>query len=290
MIAALALSLAVAPPPNAVELKWKFTAGDTFYQTTVTKTKTTTILSGAEIELESTCRTVSKVVVKSVSNKETVLESTVVQYKLEAKSSVPGAIRSDDGDGLLGSTFTLTMDDRHRINKVEGLDAFLDKASAGDAAKKATLRERYTEQSLKSVMNPGFYEPGKRVTPGNTWVEEQVLGLGPVGDRSLTRTLTYKYVGPVGGKEKVTYSGRLKWDPTAVLAGPVTVTKADVKAEMLEGTRLFDRAIGRPVEATETSKTDVKFTYTTAGQEHEIANKQEVTTTQTWTAGEPKKE
>lgn len=291
MFAALALTLAVAPPaggPNAVDLRWKFIAGDTFYQTAVQTMKQSMTVAGNDIEIEQKQRIVTKLVVKSATDKETVLEQTFVQWKMTTKPEMPGAAGGLT-DKLLGTTFTLTLDDRHQVTKFEGFDAFLDKAAAGNPAMKAMFKQSLTEDAMKEMAAQSFRGPGKPVAPGDMWVQKQKVSLGPLGDMAMT--MNFKYVGPAGGKDKTTYTGEVKWEPAvAGAAGPATVTKADVKAEKLEGTQLFDRSVGRLAEHAMAMKMGGTLTMSVNGQEVEMALKQDTTLKQTLTATEPAKE
>lgn len=252
-VASLILA-AVAAPAQAggVSLAWKMKAGDTFYARSAMNIEQTITINGRDVDQKQDQASVSRYKVTKVGPDGYTLEQTILQSSVESNIQPGGA--DDVTKKIRGATFTITLDAKFKVQKVDGIDELVTKLGGDDPKAKAMLSATLNEEVMKKSVQDMFYcgpDDSKAVKVGDTWKRDTKLPMGPIGDMDLT--MEYKYAGSKGGKEDVALSGSAKYAPPKKAAGgaalPFTVKDADLKTDKLTGTLTFDSTAGRMTES-----------------------------------------
>jgi hypothetical protein len=245
----------VAPAAHAqVQLEWKLKEGDRFY-----------------LEVESTFKQTLEVAGKDTNNKieQNLTKTIVLQFYVEKKNTDGSYVIKETVEGMKvqgaggpevkdekiqGASFTLTLDLKFEVLKVEDYDQVVKKLSADDPKVAKIVKALVSEDLLKKSAQETFsFLPYKQVKVGDDpWGKEKKIKmpLGPFGSYELINT--YKYEGKGTGKEKdfekITFTTTAEYSPPKDDAGlEFKVTKGELKLENAKGTIYFDAAAGRLV-------------------------------------------
>jgi hypothetical protein len=260
------------PEPAAqvapVAMGWKFEKGKPFYQTMTTNTRQRMVVQSQTIiqnqsqtfyfrwlplrhDASSRTWTVQQKIVGvriliQIGGNHIEYDSTA---RNPASSSNPLA---DFFKALIGSEFTLTLDQECRVVKIEGHKKFLEALVKANPAMEKLLKQILNEDALKQMADPAFAAlPPRPVRPGESWGKRSLLSMGPIGTYDTTYTYTYK------GKDKETtgepldrigVSARLQYrapDKKTAQALPFRIVDADLKTTESTGHVLFDPRRGR---------------------------------------------
>ena len=94
---------------------------------------------------------------------------------------------------LVGAEFTLTIDKKFKVTKIEGRDAFLKKLTSANPQMESLLKQILSEDALKEMADPTFAAiPNKEVKKDEKWKKESKLDMGPIGTYKNTFTYTYE--------------------------------------------------------------------------------------------------
>ncbi len=149
---------------------------------------------------------------------------------------------------LIGAEFTLTLNKECRVQKIDGRDDFLKKYREHKPNVSVLMDTLFSDDWMRQMAEISFGGlPKGSIRPGEDWSEKRKLGLGPLGEYSVTDRFTY--TGLAGEFDKVTL--RVEGNPKGV---PLMGTVADnmkVNLRRLEysGSQLFDRGKGRGVSS-----------------------------------------
>jgi hypothetical protein len=120
---------------------------------------------------------------------------------------------------LIGAKFTVTYDQKtSKVEKVDGVQAFLDGFGGAGSAQSDVLKKIMTEDAVKQMCDPTLgLMPDSPKKPGEKWEKKMTLNLGPIGSYNVTYNFTY--VGPEKDLDKITVDTALtytapKVDPT----------------------------------------------------------------------------
>jgi hypothetical protein len=245
----------VTPAARAqVQLEWKLKEGDRFY-----------------LEVESTFKQTLEVAGKDTSNKieQNLTKTIVLQFYVEKKNTDGSYLIKETVEGMKvqgaggpevkdekiqGASFTLTLDLKGEVVKVEDYDQVVKKLSADDPKVAKIVKALVSEDLLKKSAKELFsFLPNKQVKEGDEpWGKGKKIPmpLGPFGSYDLTNT--YKYEGKGKDKqkdfEKITFTTTAEYSPPKDDAGlEFKVTKGELKIENAKGTIYFDAAAGRLV-------------------------------------------
>lgn len=282
MTAMLALTLALAAPPDDINLAWKLKEGDVFYNQTKMVMEQTFMVMGKEVEQSMTTETVLRYKVKSVKAGMTVVEMTYLSNKTTAKG-LPGA----DGlnDKMKGVTLTVTLDGKMEVLKLEGYDKLLDTVSGGKDDVKAGVKALLPEATLKEGLTETFgLIPGGVTKVGGTWKRNSSLSLGPLGDVTVANTSKVDSVKDGLADVSWTATGKIKPGDGKLPGAAITFTKIDLKIEKLTGSFTFDLTAGRLKGSKSKMEMTGSLTVSANGQEVTMDVKQKLS--QSATIGE----
>jgi len=149
---------------------------------------------------------------------------------------------------MQGSTFTLTVAPSGQLMDIAGYDAFLDRLSKDDPAKRKALRATLSEATMREAFADLFGPlPSDAVTKGAAWQRTYVEPIPHFG--SLRSTASYVYAGSTDQRDRIDYSIATKYqvpkDDKSVL---LRVTKGDITSDDAQGVIVFDRRMGHVVQ------------------------------------------
>lgn len=141
---------------------------------------------------------------------------------------------------MVGAEFTLNMDDRGNISKVEIPEAFLKEMQKFPGG--GGFGGMFSQESFKQMMNKsGLILPREAVKKGETWNQKVEMN-SPIGQMIVNTTCTYKDKEDVNGQplELITVEPKitLKPDPNAAV-------KAKLKSQTISGKSYFDNVKGQ---------------------------------------------
>jgi hypothetical protein len=288
----VALAALLAAPPaaaqDAVPLKWSLKEGDTFYVRTVQDMDMAIGVLGQNQDMKQKATTVVRIRVKSAAPTATVVEMTYIDFKMDA-AGFPGA--GGVTDKMKGLNFTVTLDDKMEVKKLEGYDKFLDAIAGEDETQRKLMSTLIPESTFRQMVSQTFViAPGKPVKPGDTWTRSDELAMGPLGTFVLKQT--FKLDAVTDGVAKITGKADVAFKPgDGGAAGlPFKITKADLKADKFTGTYGFDTKAGRLKDATADGTISGTMTASAMGQEIEITMKIKMNSTTTVTDKNPIKD
>jgi hypothetical protein len=296
---------APAPLDPGARMAWKFEKGRPFYQTMVTQTDQTMKVGGNEVKQAQK----QTFVFRWVPLKQLPDRSWVVQMKVHAVAmeiDIGGNKISYDSSGpnadnplsefftaMLGNEFTVTVNRNHRVTRVEGGRAFIDKVARANPQMRPLLEQVLTEDNLKEMAEPVFaYLPNRAVKKGAKWAEERSLSMGPMGTFATLSQYTYEGPAPRGARlEKIAVRAKLTYRPPAPAAPggalPFTIKRADWTTAEGTGAIYFSPARGRTERSEMTARMKGRLTIETGGMETEVELDQVQTTTTTVSDGAP---
>jgi hypothetical protein len=287
MLAAPALALLLAAPPESYPLHWKLKEGDVFYNKTSVEMDQTVEVMGRTKGQKVTAKTVLRFRVKSAAGGATVVEMTYLENKIEAEG-LPGA---NVGGSLKNVSFTATLNDRMEVTKLEGYDKFIDALAADDDAQKRLLRVMIPETAVRQMVSQTFVAgPGNPAPVGGTWPRKAVISLGPLGSVELREAFRLDSVkgGVASISEKADLAFKAGGDGDS--GSPFKITKADLKADRFEGSHTFDVKAGRLVGSKVELDLSGSLTISVAGQTIEAKVTQKMRTSGEITEKNPTEE
>jgi hypothetical protein len=247
-VATLALALVASPgQADGVSLKWTLKAGDTFYAKTTTNLEQTIVAMGNNIDQKQDQTTVHRYKVLAADKDGYKLEQTILQAVTE--SNLPGVDFADLGKKMKGAVFTITMNDKFKVTKMEGVADLAKKLGDDNPILKQVLAGIMNEEVLKRTVEDVFGSgPDKPVKVGDTWKQDETFPLGPIGEMAVK--MSYKLEKSKDGVEEIAFTGDAKYSPPKEAAEglPFTISKADLKTDKFAGTTLFDSKAGRTKE------------------------------------------
>lgn len=278
---------------DSADLKWKFEKDKTFYQEMSTTTKQSMKVMGMDItQNHNQTFWFSWTPVAQDKDKNWQIKQKIIGVQMDIEISgnkISYDSRKDAGTGstlaeffkaLVGSEFTLTINPKMEVVKIDGREEFLKKLSQTNPMMEPLLKQILGEEAMKQMADPAFaVVPDKAVKKGDTWKKSSKMNMGPIG--SYDTEYTYTYEGKDGKLDKIKIDTTLKYtapttDGGAVL--PFKIKSADLKSKDASGTVLFDNEKGR-VDSTEVKlKLDGKLTIDIGGTTTDVDLSQEQTT------------
>lgn len=261
-----------------VELAWKFTKGDKFYQEMKTKTVQDMKIMNQAVKQEQEQTFLFAWTVLEVSDAATVIEqkieSVVMSIKIGSNDVKYDSTAKDAADNplasffkpLVGASFKITLDPKMHVTKIEGREEFVSKLQAANPQMAGLLKVILSEEQMKQMSEPAFAVvkgKGEKVKPKDTWDRKSNLNMGPLGNYDATYTFTY--AGPetkdkpdskekeketlhkIDMETKLTYKAP---DKDAAGGLPFKIESGNLKAEEAKGTILFNAEKGRVMETT----------------------------------------
>jgi hypothetical protein len=295
----------VASAQKAVKLEWKFEKEKPFYQEITTKTKQVMTISGQKIDQTQTQTFYFSWTPEKYdkSKKTWTVKQKIIGVKMTIEiggNTISYDSVKDAGQNnplgeffkqLVDSEFTLTVDDKMKVTKVEGKDKFIDKLAKANAQMEPLLKEILTDDAIKQMADPTFGAlPDKPVKKGDTWERSSTLNMGPIG--KYETKYTYTFEGEDKNKATIKVKTTLKYTPPS--AGtqpqlPFKIKKADLKSNPKDtsGSIVFDTSKGRIDKSTMKLKLTGSLDIDIGGQETKVTLEQDQTTTVTTTTVSP---
>ncbi|OVE74245.1 hypothetical protein BVX94_00950 [bacterium B17] len=151
--------------------------------------------------------------------------------------------------GMIGSSFKYHMSADGSLEKVAGIDKFVENISQGNPNMKAMMSQMFNEDAVKEMSGAGLDAnmfPKKAVDVGAKWTDEKTAAAGPLGATSVQTTYNFK-----GWEKKdgircalITFTG----DMNTVEGGKAPEAMMGVTIDSMEGTTsgkiLFDNVDG----------------------------------------------
>ena len=257
-----------------VKLEWKFEKDKAFYQELKTETKQEMKVMGQEVKQTQTQTFYfSWTPTGQDKDKNWIIKQRIEGVKMDIeiggnKITYDSTNQAQANNplqqffsALVGSEFTLTVNPKMEVIKVEGRDEFVGKLKQGNPQMEPLLKQILSDEALKQMADPAFAAvPNKEVKVGDTWQKKSTLNLGPIG--SYDNSYEYKYEGKENKLDKISVKTTLKYtapvEPAGGGAGPLPfkIKSAELTSKDSKGTILFDSAKGR----LESSTTELTLT------------------------------
>ncbi len=165
---------------------------------------------------------------------------------------------------LIGTSIRYLLDQSNRVQKVEGLKEFVDKATArAPAQAKGMIRGMFSDDYFKQIVDYQKALPPKPVKPGDTWPVMTDLSMGPMGQIKADFTYTYK-----GTEERekrscalMEFTGTLTLKAVPTNTGPMGTT-VNIESGTMTGKSWFDPELGSMVEVDMDQNLTMKVNYT----------------------------
>src|ERR1700690_300459 len=152
---------------------------------------------------------------------------------------------------IIGAKVQYFMDASNQVERIEGVDAMVDRMTAGGPADATTgLKSMFNEGYFRQIMDSSRYLPSKPVQPGDTWPVQMEIAMGPIGTMTLDYKISFQSWEPHGKRPcaRLEFQGTLKSkpDPNSKLAG-MTMSISDGNTS---GVSWFDPELGMIIETT----------------------------------------
>ena len=294
-VAVMALAAAPLAAQDKVNLTWKLEKDKPFYQEMTTSANQGMKVMGQDVTQkqtqtfyfsftptaqDSTGNWTVKQKIEGV--KITIdINNNAVSYDSTNTAAANNAL-SEFFKQLVGAEFTLTIDKKLKVTKVEGRDEFIKRLGGANAQMEPLLKKILNDDALKQMADPTFGAlPEKEVTKGEQYTRESKLSLGPIGGYDSKFTYTYE------GKDekdaniaKIKVATTLKYNlPTEAEGLPFKISSADLKADNAGGTIRFDIAKGRIADSELKLQLTGTLEIEIGGTKTKVELKQEQTTT-----------
>ena len=150
---------------------------------------------------------------------------------------------------MIGTKLRMQMNAQGRLEKVIGLEEWVDNVSGGAGAPgKGMIQQQFNEGYFRQIADFGMAFPTKPVHVGESWPFKMDLPAGPIGKIALDLKIAFK--GWEDREQRKTVilasSGALKSSPTGE-AGPMG--KMNIEKGKVAATSWFDPALGALVES-----------------------------------------
>jgi len=164
---------------------------------------------------------------------------------------------------IIGAKLQYFMDASNRVERIEGVDALVDRlTSSGPADMTTGIKSMFNEGYFKQIMDSSRYLPSKPVQPGDTWPVQLEIPMGPIGTMEMNYTVTFQSWEQHGKRTcaRLEFEGTLKSKPdsNSKPAG-MTMTISDGNAS---GVSWFDPELGTIIETTANQDMKMNMTMT----------------------------
>ncbi|QVL33051.1 hypothetical protein KIH39_03800 [Telmatocola sphagniphila] len=289
---------AKAPTPSAdgkVDFTWKLEKDKVFYQSTTTSTTQSIKVMGMDVNQTQEQVFYFKWQPLKEEGKKWTIKQTIEGLKMkidlagnpiafDSETSAPAGSQTQLSDffkSLKNSEFVLTLNEKMKVEKVEGREEFLKKLGQANAQMEALLKTILTEDAMKQVTDPTFgFIPPEPKKIGESWKVTTTLNLGPIGTYDNTSTYTYKAKESderhiIEVVSEVTYKA-----PTDNSAGlPFKIKSADLKTkDKTPGQIVYNAKAGRVDEARMVLKITGSMKIEIGGNETPVELNQDQTT------------
>jgi hypothetical protein len=183
---------------------------------------------------------------------------------------------------IIGARIQYFMDASNRVERMEGIDALVDRLTTNGPADAATsIKAMFNEGYFMQIMDGSRYLPSKPVELGDTWPVQLEMPMGPIGTLEMNFTVTFQSWEQHGKRTcaRLEFEGTLKSKPgTSPKTGGMTMSISDGKAS---GVSWFDPELGASIETTvnQDLKMNMTMTMPSTPRENAAAGKTQTFTT-----------
>jgi hypothetical protein len=267
----LLLGAAAAGAPAQVKLEWKLKEGDTFFLEEKVSAKDNVKLLKTDHPYELAFTRVTRFhVLKRNEDGGYLLEQKIESIKLDPSGTTGKAdaklVRAEEG-----TTFRVTLTPKLEVAKLEGYEAFVKKlAKSDDVAKNVRILMPPTRFASATAALFSL-RSGKEVAKGDSWTQEYIRPLGPLGSVKIESTCTLRGTEKIEDREvvkvEVSPAKSLYSLPQADGDAAFKVVKGDIRVERDKsaGTIYFSAALGRMVKSVTTLQLSGSLTATIMG-------------------------
>jgi hypothetical protein len=152
---------------------------------------------------------------------------------------------------IIGAKIQYFMDASNQVERVEGVDALVDRLTTGGAADMtAGFKSMFNEGYLKQIMDGGRYLPSKPVQPGDTWPIQMEMMMGPLGNMNIDNTVTFQSWEQRGKRNcaRLEFQGTFKSSPgsdTKMAGMSMSISDGNTS-----GVAWFDPELGMVIDTT----------------------------------------
>jgi len=288
LLATIAFIAASTLAHGQERLEWKFKEGDRFQIESEAWVKqrmhVVTQQGPQKGEHDFEHVTLSSFTVKKVDKEGNVeLEQRLDKVKATNRQGTGSPAGSSLVRELEDCVFTITLDAKRKVTKLDGYDDMIKRVSKDDANAAKAIRELVRPETLRQAAEEAFaFLPDKPLAKGDTWERKVEASMGPLGTIQAGHTYTYE------GKEmkaermlhKISVASTLSYTPPKeeTPGFAFKISKGTLKAEKATGTLWFDAEAGRLAFSEANSKLGGTITAASQNQPpHEITIDQEQT-------------
>jgi hypothetical protein len=287
--AVLFATLAAPACGQEVKMQFKFKEGDKFYVEDVTKSKETIGAGCIKQTSDNKVTMVTSFEVKKVTTDSCVLAMKVESVKVVSKEALLGKIM----EKLKGANFTVTLGNDGTVKGFEGYNDWVKSIAGDDDDQSKLLKSFLTESLFTNIIQNGFgFLPPKAVKKGDSWSNESKIPFSFLGEFKSKNTYTYE--GKEGNLDVIAVKQQMKYTPpkagTEIYGGALKLTRADLKAENVQGKFLFDSAKGRLASAEVSMTVSGSLTVDVGGNQQQLDLSEESTGTSRVLEKNPAKE
>jgi Family of unknown function (DUF6263) len=145
---------------------------------------------------------------------------------------------------MVGAHIKFLTDASGKVDKVEGLEEFLNQISGGNPA---MMQSMFNEDALKRFCDFAMALPGRSVKVGDSWPVTKEVKMGAMGEMAMNLKCTFKGWEQHDGRKcaRIAYTGDVTSKPGAADA-PM---KVDIQSGKIGGEAWFDPELGMTVDS-----------------------------------------
>jgi hypothetical protein len=268
------------PGDEGIPLRWRFAPGKAFYQEVTYEVTQTMKVQGMEVKSPQSYTLWSRWEPLKQEGGKWALKQTVLGAKIDLGRGTPPYLYdkgppdpSDQAlDQLRGASFVVTLGPDFRVAKVEGVEAFLQRAFRNKPAEVKRIAQTILPVLLDMGTTGTFSigpADGRKVKRGESWTRKSSTDAGPVG--KWAGAARYTYQGKDECYDKIAVETTLKYEP------PATDAAATFRLKELRlgraggpGVILFDSTRGRLVRSAVEVRIEGTFIVASGGLETEV--------------------
>lgn len=256
------------PPTGPVELKLKWTPGESIVQDMDMKSKTEINVPGQPQPMHQDMTMGQKyalTVLKETPDGGHELELEFLSARMSMQMAGKSVLNYDSSKSagsdktnpvasmfgkIVGSKIKFVMDASNNVSEVEGADELMNRLAAGGSpAAVAPLKSLFSEGYFKQLMSSSRFMPPNAVSPGDSWPVQMEIPMAMFGTLVLDYTITFQGWEKHGAREcaRLEFDGTIKTKP-GDSPGLMGMTMA-IKDSNTSGVSWFDPELGITIES-----------------------------------------
>jgi hypothetical protein len=236
------MNMELSVPGQPAPMKQDMTMGEKYGLTVLKETPD----SGHEVEMEFLSARMSV----AMGGK------TMLDYDSDKK---PGGDKANPVAGevaaafqkIIGAKINYFLDASNEVERIEGVDALLNRLGTGDQAGAATsIKSMFSEGYFKQVMSANRFIPPKPVQPGDTWPIKMDIAMGDLGTMMMDYDFTFQSWEMHGKRNcaRIEFQGTINSTP-GTNANPAGMSTSILEGNS-SGVSWFDPELGITIDTT----------------------------------------